>query len=459
MSSLQHRTLLGVMILLLTGTTLLAIYSYHDGSHEIAEIYDAHMAQNARLLQGVMSIPMGDTSRDALYSAFDKALRQSRHVNSTGHPYENKLAFQIWSENGEILVHTASAPIFSVTDYQFGYSNFRIEGHEWRGFLLPVPEQKISIWVGERSDVRGDLVGRVVRHTLLPYVLGSLVLASLVWFTIGRGLRPLRNMEKVIRARHAGSLEPLQLAHLPKELDLMQSALNRLLNQVNIMLNREHRFIADAAHEMRTPLAILRLHAQNALQASNKIECKEALNFLIGGVDRLHRVVSQLLTLARIGAQSDQGRWKPLSLEAVLTETLAELTPWILRQGIEPMLDIKPGDYHLESDADAIAIALQNLVINATNFSPVGSTVRISLLKTNGEFEIIVEDQGPGMPEDRLEQAFHRFYSEDNENGSGLGLSIVRAIMDHLEGTVCLENKPNGGMIALLRIRSKSRNL
>lgn len=451
MNSLRQRTLWRVMLLMLIGTGLLTLYNYHDSSHEIAEVYDAHLAQNARLLQGVMSLPLGDAESHVLYSAFDNALSQAGK-HKIGHPYENKLAFQVWRESGEILVHTPSAPTFTAPLRKPGFANYKVEGHQWRGFLLPVPEQKLLIWVGERNDVRDDLVSRIVRHTLLPFLIGSLALVLLVWLAIGWGLQPLQNMARVIRARHAESLEPLQLVPLPKELEPMQAALNRLLGQIDSLLRREHRFIADAAHEMRTPLAILRLHAQNALQARSDEERQAALDFLIGGVDRLSRVVNQLLTLARIEPQLSQRQWKPVDLAGVATDTLAELTPWILGQGQEPSLEIAEDDYRLESDANALGIALQNLVTNAVKHSPPGGQVRVGLRRDGEHFELSVEDDGPGIAEDKLERVFQRFYSEGRQDGAGLGLSIVAMIVQRLGGTVALRNREGGGLCATLRL-------
>lgn len=451
MSSLRRRTLWRVMLLLLIGTGLLTLYNYHDSGKEIAEVYDAHLAQNARLLQGVMKMPLDDVEQRALYAAFNDALSQAGQ-HRVGHPYENKLGFQVWRDSGEILVHTPSAPSFTRPLTKPGFANFRVDGQEWRGFLLPVPEDHLLIWVGERNDVRGDLVDRIVRHTLLPFMIGSLALVALVWLAIGWGLQPLQNMARVIRARHAESLEPLQLVPLPKELEPMQAALNRLLGQIETLLKREHRFIADAAHEMRTPLAILRLHAQNAQNASNEAERQEALGFLIGGVDRLSRVVNQLLTMARIEPMLSQRQWTPVDLASVVTDTMAELTPWILRQGMEPALEISPADYHINSDAGAIGIALQNLVTNAVNFSPPNGLIRVTLQPRDGQLELTVEDQGPGIDEAKIERAFQRFVSEGHQNGAGLGLSIVAMIMERLGGSVRLQNKPGGGLQARLRL-------
>ncbi|MDU4251911.1 ATP-binding protein [Pseudomonas sp.] len=451
MSSLRQRTLWRVMLLLLVGTGLLALYNYHDSSHEIDEIYDAHLAQNARLLQGVMSMPLDDKDRHALYLAFNEALSQAGK-HRVGHPYESKLAFQVWRINGEVLVHTVSAPSFTRPLTEPGFSNIMVGEQRWRSFVLPVPERQLVIWVGERNDVRDDLIGRIVRHTLFPFLIGSLALALLVWLAIGWGLQPLQNMARVIRARHAESLEPLQLVPLPRELEPMQAALNRLLGQIDELLRREHRFIADAAHEMRTPLAILRLHAQNALEARSDAERDKALEFLVGGVDRLSRVVNQLLTMARIEPRLGQRNWSTVDLAAVATETMAEMTPWILDQGQEPSLEISEGNYQLQSDAGALGIALQNLVANAVNHSPAGGRVNVTLHREGNGIVLNVEDQGPGIDEEDLERVFERFYSKGSENGAGLGLSIVGMIMERLGGSVQLSNLSTGGLRATLRI-------
>ncbi|WP_410481972.1 sensor histidine kinase [Pseudomonas plecoglossicida] len=451
MSSLRQRTLWRVMLLLLLGTGLLVLYNYHDSRHEINEVYDAHLAQNARLLQGVMSMPVQDNSRDAMYRAFNEALGQAGQ-HRVGHPYESKLAFQVWGEGGSLLVQTPSAPKLDPPPTTPGFYDFASGGEQWRGFVLPIPEKHWVIWVGERDDVRYDLIDRIVRHTLFPFLLGSLALALLVWAAIGWGLRPLQNMANVIRGRHADSLEPLQLVPLPSELEPMQAAINRLLAQIDDLLKREHRFIADAAHEMRTPLAVLRLHAQNAVAANNDSERRKALGYLIAGVDRLTRVVNQLLTLARVEPRVGQRVTAQVDLAGLVTDTLAELTPWILDRGLEPSLDIGEGDHHLAIDASALAIALQNLVSNAVEHSPPGGRITVLLKRLETRFELIVEDEGPGIEKAELARVFERFYSRNSPSGAGLGLSIVATIIDRLGGRVRLENRESGGLAAILSL-------
>ncbi|MDH4568095.1 HAMP domain-containing protein [Pseudomonas sp. BN414] len=452
MTSLRRRTLGLVMVLLLLGTLIIVYLNYRDSSHEVEEIYDAHLAQNARLLLGVMHMPQANSDRTELFRAFNQALSQAG-PHKVGHPYESKLAFHVWDRDGSSLVQSASSPPFDHVPVRTGFYNLQLGDHHWRGFVLPDPVQGLLIWVGERDDVRQDLVERIVRHTLWPNLIGILILATLVWLAIGWGLRPLQNMARMIRSRHADSLAPLQVVPLPRELEPMQAAINRLLAQIEQMLQRERRFIGDAAHEMRTPLAVLRLHAQNALEATNDEQRTEALRFLTVGVDRLTRVVHQLLTMARVEPELAKQKWQPVDLEPLVREHLAELTPLVLDKGLELSLDVAEGDYRTTSDPAAIGIALQNLVTNASNFSPAGSEVKVSLRPDGPDFLLLrVEDQGPGIDESRLERLFERFYSQDNPQGAGLGLAIVQMIASRLGGSISLANREGSGLRADFRL-------
>jgi two-component system sensor histidine kinase QseC len=452
MSSLRHRTLWLVLGLLVLGTLTITAYNFHDSGHEITEIYDAQLAQSARLLQGVVHTPLPDEQRQQLYQAFNDALNQAGH-HKVGHPYEGKMAFQVWNLQGHSLIHSASAPAFEQPPSTPGFSDLQIAGVGWHGFLLPDEKHGLKIWVGERDDVRQDLVNRIVRHTLIPNLIGILLLAALVWLAIGWGLKPLQNMAQVIRGRNAESLEPLQLLPLPKELEPMQAALNRLLFQIERVLQRERRFIGDAAHEMRTPLAVLRIHVQNALEAKSDEQREQALKFLLGGVDRLTRVVNQLLTMARVEPEAARKNWQLVDVESVARETLAELTPWLLGKGLELSFEAPPGSHITVSDGHAISIALQNLVTNAANFSPPASEVAVRLSDAEpGYYTLSVRDHGPGIDEAKIERLFERFYSRDNPNGAGLGLSIVEMIATRLGGSIALKNHAEGGLLATLLI-------
>jgi two-component system sensor histidine kinase QseC len=452
MTSIRRRSLTLIISLMLVGVAVISLFNLHDSNHEIAEVYDAQLARNARLLQGVMRMPMASKDHAELYQAFNKALGEAA-PRGDGHPYETKLAFQVWNGHGEMLVHTASAPSFSTPPSTPGFSDVvDLNNRHWRAFMLEDKQNDLRIWVGERDDVRADLVDRIVRHTLWPNVLGSLILAAMIWIAIGWGLKPLENMAATLRARHSGSLEPLQLTPLPSELEPMQAALNRMLAQIQEVLGRERRFIADAAHEMRTPLAVLRVHAQNLLEAGTEEERRDSLEFLIAGVDRTSRLVNQLLTMARLEPKAMAPVMHSIDLAEIVRDSLAQLTPWILSKNLELAFDVQDRPFKVIADAAAIDIALNNLISNAANFSPEQGVITVQLSQAEGFFLLSVEDQGPGIDEADRERLFERFYSRGNVQGAGLGLTIVNTIATRLGGRITLDNRPEGGLRATLAI-------
>ncbi|WP_260957726.1 ATP-binding protein [Pseudomonas citri] len=452
MSSIRRRTLTLILGLLFLGLLVISVFNVHDSNHEIAEVYDAQLAQNARLLQGVMRMPMASKEHAELYQAFNQALGQAT-PGGGGHPYESKIAFQVWSAQGAILVHTTSAPTFTAAPASAGFSDVVDQKQrKWRAFVLDDPQYGLKIWVGERDDVRADLVDRIVRHTVVPNLIGSLMLAAVIWLAIGWGLKPLVDMAARLRARHPGSLEPLRLMPLPTELEPMQAALNRVLAQIQELMGRERRFIADAAHELRTPLAVLRVHAQNLMEAGSEQSRCESLAHLIAGVDRATRLVNQLLTMARLEPQADVRTPTAIDLAATVRESLVQLTPWLLSKGLEPVLDVSGDVGPVRIDPAVIDIALNNLVTNAANFSPSHGVITVRLTKKEDRYELSVEDQGPGIDEAAHDRLFERFYSRGNDQGAGLGLTIVRAIADRLGGQVRLENRAEGGLNATLEI-------
>ncbi|MFW9078424.1 ATP-binding protein [Pseudomonas sp. P2757] len=459
MTSIRRRTLTLIIGLLLAGLAVLSLFNLHDSNHEIAEVYDAQLAQNARLLQGVMRMPLASNQHAELYRAFNSALGEAV-PRGDGHPYERKIAFQVWNPAGDVLVHTASAPSFSTPPTQPGFSDVvDLNNRHWRAFILEDKQNGLRIWVGERDDVRADLVDRIVRHTLWPNMIGSLLLAAMIWLAIGWGLKPLANMAATLRARHSGSLEPLQLTPLPSELEPMQAALNRMLAQIQEVLGRERRFIADAAHEMRTPLAVLRVHAQNLQEAGTDQERRESLAFLIAGVDRTSRLVNQLLTMARLEPKANSPSLQCIDLSETVRNSLVQLTPWLLSKRLELAFDVNDHTFNVLADAAAIDIGLSNLITNAANFSPEHGVITVQLTEADGFCQLSVEDQGPGIDEADRARLFERFYSRGNAQGAGLGLTIVSAIATRLGGRIELVNRVGGGLRATLSIPASAQSV
>ena len=472
--SIRSRTLLLVLLLLTVTTSLLTYKSYRDARHEIEELFDARLAQSARLLEGLLHGSEPESTRQAMQLALDQGADSLAAGDEKGaHPYESKLSFQLLNQAGEVQLESAQAPhealprllaqleksapnakahgskpaIQALVAELPGFHDLRLGAYEWRVFLLHEPAKGFWILVGERDDVRGELVQKIVLRSLMSEILGLPLIGLLVWFAVGVGLKPLRQMAELLKQRDPESLAPLTLAPLPAELEPMTAALNRLLLQVNQLLSREKRFIADAAHELRTPLAVLRIHAQNALQAPDGEDRKAALNQLELGVERATRVVARLLTMARLEPRAMQMAMTDIALARLLRHELAELTPLALARQQELVFELdEAGDYHLCADAPSLATLLQNLVSNAVQHTPAHGQIRVSLQAEPQCLRLLVEDNGPGVPQAQRQQLFERFYRQGAGQGAGLGLSIAQRIVELHNGEIRLDDAASGGL-------------
>ena len=444
MKSIRKRILVRVLGLLVIGTLIMGWASHHDSTHEVEELFDAQLGQSARVLIGLLGASQGQMSTEQLAQAL---LETTGEHPKLGHRYESKLAFQVRNANGTVIARSFNVPQLTDADWQPGFADLQQDNRQWRGYVLDSDESGMAVWVGERSDVRGELVDKIVRGTLVPDLLGIPLMVLLVWFAIGSGLKPLDELARLIRLREPNSLQPIVLSDLPSELEPVQAALNRMLEQLHQLLAREQRFIADAAHELRTPLAVLKIHAENAMQATDPGEREQALQHLRQGVERATRLISQMLTLARL-ADDQQRQRSPVALLESCRDEVAELLPLALRRnqelelisdnGLPDKVDMEPG---------SLSTLLQNLVGNAIQHAPDGGRVLVSLQRRADQLLLRVEDSGDGVPEGDRERLLERFHTQGNSQGAGLGLSIVQRIVERHQGSLLLGDSPLGGLL------------
>ena len=244
---------------------------------------------------------------------FEQALQEEASASGMGHEYESKIAFQVW-QGEQLLLNSAQNTVNLRAASQPGFGQLPVGDERWMTFTLQTHAERFPfiLIVAEREDVRGELVGQVVLQTLIPELVGIPVLALMLWWAVGWGLSPLAGLARQLKAMDAHNLQPIRLVEPVRELLPVQQALNALLADTEARMAREQRLIADAAHELRTPLAILKIHADNALQATAEgADRQESLQHLSSGVERATRLVSQLLTLARLDPErsSNATRW------------------------------------------------------------------------------------------------------------------------------------------------------
>jgi two-component system, OmpR family, sensor histidine kinase QseC len=442
-TSIRRRILVRVLGLLVAGSLVLGLVSYLDAAHEVEELFDAQLGQSARVLMGLLRISGERVDHDEMALAL---IESADAMPVLGHRYESKIAFQVRDMDGHVIARSFNVPALDEDHWRPGFAHLRQHDQHWRSYVVRDPGTGLTIWVGELGDVRGELVHKIVRGTLIPDLIGIPLMLLLVWAAIGSGLRPLERMARLIRQRDPHSLQPLLLQDLPMELEPMQAALNRLLEQLNELVAREQRFIADAAHELRTPLAVLQVHADNALASGDPAQRDEALAHLHDGVRRATRLVSQLLTLARLGDKQQPER-VPVRLLQTCRSELAALLPLALRRQQELDLDA-PEEVPaiLRMEPGSLETLIQNLVGNAIQHCPPGSRIRLGAAQRDGVLRLSVDDSGPGVPPAERGRLSERFFTLGPRRGAGLGLSIVVRIVERHGGQLELGDSPLGGL-------------
>lgn len=396
-----------------------AVFTWFDVRHELDELLDAHLAQAAALLvvQQVDELEHDD----------------ERTLDAPSlHRYAPRAVFQVFHEE-QLVLRSADAPLQALvptaSSGREGFSTVRVDGAAWRVFGARGRERDVQVFVAERVDARQHIVGVALWGTLWPLALALPLLALLAWWAIRRSLAPLRALGSQLAARQAHAVQPVQVAQAPSELEPLVGALNDLLARIDTMLQAERRFTADAAHELRTPIAAIRAQAQVALTEPDEARRQHALRASLEGCDRATRLVEQLLTLSRLEAGAAVAM-RPVDLAALARQVVGDLAPRALHKRQDLGAATEPCTVH--GDATLLGVLLRNLVDNALRYSPPGARIDVTVRSAAGQALLQVEDSGPGLPADqaqRLGRRFERGLGHD-ESGSGLGWSIVRRIAE-----------------------------
>lgn len=417
LKSLQTRLLTPLLAMLAAvwlGTVLL---TWFDVQHELDELLDGHLAQAAALL--VMQ-QAGGHDRDSVNDA------------PSLHKYAPKVMFQVFHE-GRLVLRSANANSTPISTQADGFSTVRLgDANLWRVFATRGSESDVQVYVGEQTESRDSILWAVLQGILLPLVLSLPLLALVGWWSVHQGLLPLRQLSLMLGQRKPQALEPLVLANLPTEMRPMVHSLNGLFARIEQMMLSERRFTADAAHELRTPIAGIRTQVQVALGAgADDAQREHALQATLNGCDRATRIVEQLLTLARLEAAPDSAgaSAKQLDLSALARRVAANLAPTALAR--EQVLELDADTpCSVTGDETLIGVLLRNLIDNALRYSPDQAQIQVSVTRASGQTILSVQDSGPGLTNAEMARLGERFFRVlgSEQPGSGLGWSIVRRI-------------------------------
>jgi two-component system sensor histidine kinase QseC len=415
--SLQTRLLVPLLGLLTVVWLGAVAVTWFDARHELDELLDSHLAQAAALL--VMQ-QAGEHENESVEEA------------PLLHKYAPRVVFQVFHED-RLVMRSANAGGNPISETGLGFSTVRMDdGKLWRVFSATGAENDVRVYVGEQMAARNSILLAIMQGFLLPLLFALPLLALVGWWAVHQGLAPMRQLGSLLGQRRPQALEPLQISDLPSEMQPMVRALNALFERIEHMLMSERRFTADAAHELRTPIAGIRAQAQVAMGAGNDAgQRNHALQATLAGCDRATRLVEQLLTLARLEATSANpaSAAVEVDLSAVARRVAADLAPNALARHQHLEL-LAATACPVAGDEMLISVLLRNLIDNAIRYSPDGSRIQVRVTCESEHTLLQVDDGGPGMIAPEIARLGERFFRVlgNEQPGSGLGWSIVKRI-------------------------------
>lgn len=430
-----------LLMLLLGGVSacwlVTMVFSYIDAHHEIDELFDAQLAQAAQTLLTIAGREEDGGVHDHI-----------EEISLAAHKYQRRLRFQIWNSQGSLLLRSGNAPDTPLSRSD-GFSETSDGNGHWRYFSQWSRDRKLQVQVSEDHSIRDELIGHIAWRLLLPALFGLPLLGLWVWLATQRGLACLDVLAGQIEARDPQQLQPMVPDAAPVEIRAMLLALNGLFKRVEDALESERSFTADAAHELRTPLAALQAQLQVALRARDSAERDHSLANLQAGLARAAHLVDQMLQLARLDPEHGLPEAQCLDLGKLAEAACADLGAAILARDLDFELAAEAGA-SVQGQVEWLRVLIRNLVDNAVRYTPMGGRLRVTVACHDGRPCLSVADSGPGIPPEQREAVLRRFHrlGQSEAPGSGLGLSIVARIAELHGAALSLQTAETGGLEA-----------
>ncbi|HJV00145.1 MAG TPA: ATP-binding protein [Burkholderiaceae bacterium] len=421
--------LLGVLIVAASGIQFAATFS--ASLAQTNRLFDAQLLRIARTL-GQMQGQVPEAYRE--------------------YPLEYDLVIQRWRHD-EMTVYQQREHRELPGRAALGYSTVTMANGEWRIYAAAFEGGLVQ--VAQKMSARRQEAIALALNTLWPILLMAVVLLGAMWWLVSVALRPLAAVQQQIAQRDANALEQVDCSHAPREIMPLIDAINELLRKVRDAIASQRQFVADAAHELRSPLTVLQVQIQMLGRSQPEAARKASLAALGGAVARSSRMVEQLLGLARQDALSQASAGEAsVDLVQYASAAIAEVAPFASGKGVElSFLDASP--VAVRADADSLMILLRNLLDNAVRYTPPHGAVTIGVERRGTQGVLTIADSGPGIPPADLARVTDRFYRVPGttENGSGLGLAIVQAVVTHLGAALELRNSAHGGLVVKVLFR------
>jgi len=465
MISIRRRLIIIILSLIIFIGIITVYLSYRDARHEVGELFDAQLAQSARVLDALF---LHQINKENITSSELKNIQNiidhitvlddpgynglSKEVSVESISYERKIAFQIWSKENILIIRSASAPniplsAVSLKEQEHGYFNENINNKQWRVFSIKTEDNKYLMQVGEKFEIRNELTEDISKQLIRSSAVSIPILIIFIWVAISRSLLPLSRIATEVTKRNKENFNPLDIDNTPIEIAPLTESINDLLQRLKIAFEKEQQFTDEAAHELRTPLAALKTQAQVALSANNESEKKHALNKIIEGVDRASHLVNQMLVIARLEKFTKKNERINLHSFAlgIIEQYKLQLDEKYLRVIVDGDVEVT-----VAGEIDGLTILLNNLLDNAIKYSHENSQITISI-HNNNYTSMTIENSSQAITSDELERVFDRFYRVPGTGvtGCGLGLAISKQVSDMMGIKLSIiNNKDNSGVIS-----------
>lgn len=436
------------LFILLAAMTVLvwssaAVWIYASTRAEVQRVLDRRLVEAAGMVASLAT------------DAEDLLVRRPNQSRLLPLPhYSRQLSCQIWTLDGRLVGRSSGAPSQPLAEGGSGFSERVISGETWRVYTIADPARQIRVSVGDNLRVRQRLIGDLMFGLLAPAIAGLVALAVLIWAAVGAGLAPLREVARLLARRDPSDFSALGIERPTEEIRPLIAAIDSQYARLEQLRADERHFIASAAHELQTPLAGLRAHADIASMTDDASTREKSLHSIRKSVDRTARLVGQLLDLSREeSGEPPPQQW--VSIVSAIDTLTEEFSNDFRRAGVHLTHSDGLAGLEVYIAPASLLLALRNLIKNALDHSPKGSPIDIGFEPRGEHLALYVRDRGPGIPNEELGKIRGRFVRGARERGpgSGLGLSIVELVLSQVRGRLELRNLPHGGFEATILLR------
>ena len=415
--SMRRRILVTVSVVYLVSSGVSAIWIFYEVSHEVDELFDAEMVQQAKTLAFFLPQQLTSNERN----------RQQTIQSVSKHEYEDKLAYRIERANSDWSLRTEGAPSAEELPFKTGFSELTIAGKLWHSYGLVSRDEGYHVILLQEDSFRSELRSDLTIDTLIPVLFLLPLMLWFGWWSINRSFLSFQRLANQLRKRHTSDYRPFSQERDDEEVVLVKQALNQYLARIEQTVKREKRFSADAAHELRTPLAALKARLQALMSSSAPLEVSQLEPLLIS-TERLVTLVESLLMLSKAELPSEQNR--DLNIAKIIRQVVADKFEQAEQRSLDFQIDLPERLGHFGNDSYWYTL-LANLIDNAIKYAAPQTSIKIGI-ESNALVigNIIAANQT--LETARLAERFYRGKHLDVE-GSGLGLSIVQNLAQQLQ--------------------------